>query len=60
MANSREANRAAARSLIENCKKEICTNQNTLNGENIITNYHAIELWTLAARWAELEIRTNK
>lgn len=49
-----------ARNLIENCKKEICTNQNTLNGENIITNYHALELWTLAARWAELEIRTNK
>ena len=49
-----------ARNLIENCKKEICTNQNALNGENITTTYHAIELWTLAARWAELEIRTNK
>lgn len=47
--------------LIENCKSEICSNNRTkLNGENIMTDYHPLELWALSARWAELEIRTNK
>lgn len=46
--------------LIDNCKKEICGNLKVLNGVPITTNYHAIELWAFASRWAELEIRTNK
>lgn len=47
--------------LIENCKSEICSNDRTrLNGEEIMTDYHPLELWALSARWAELEIRTNK
>lgn len=46
--------------LIENCKNEICGNKKELDGKPITTNYHAIELWAFASRWAELEIRTNK
>lgn len=46
--------------LIVHCKNEICRNDRTLNGEKLSTNYHALELWSLASRWAELEIRTNK
>lgn len=50
-----------ANSLLENYKKEICATQCTrLNGKPIATDYHALELWALAARWAELEYRTNK
>ena len=30
-----------------------------LNGKRINTTYHPIELWALACRWAELELRTN-
>lgn len=48
------------RTVIDNCKNEVCTNRNTLNGEIIETNYHSLELWALASRWAELEIRTYK
>ncbi|MBQ8365289.1 MAG: type III-A CRISPR-associated protein Cas10/Csm1 [Bacteroidaceae bacterium] len=50
-----------ANSLLENCKKEICSATcTTLNNKPIETDYHALELWALAARWAELEYRTNK
>lgn len=48
------------KALIDNCKREICGNQKKINGNDIKTNYHALELWAFAARWAELEIRTNK
>lgn len=51
---------ADAKDVVENCKKEVCGNNKTLNGEPIITAYHPLELWMLAARWAELQIRTNK
>jgi CRISPR-associated protein Csm1 len=30
-----------------------------LNGQFIVTDYHPLELWAFAARWAELEMRTN-
>ncbi len=51
----------SAQLLIENCKSEICSNNKSrLNGEPIQTCYHPLELWALAARWAELTIRTNK
>ncbi len=46
--------------LIDNCINEICKNNNTLNGEPITTNYHPLELWAFASRWAELEYRTIK
>lgn len=51
---------AKAQELIRNCVTEICGNLSKLNGESIITSYHALELWALACRWAELEIRTKK
>lgn len=47
-------------SLIDNCIKEVCDKtKKTLNGCAIETNYHALELWNFAARWAELEYRSN-
>ena len=49
-----------AKELIDRCIKEICQpNRNTLNGQTIQSDYHPIELWTFAARWAELEYRTD-
>lgn len=44
-------------SMIDRCKTEICNNSNALNGQAIETNYHLLELWAMACRWAELEIR---
>lgn len=49
-----------ARVLIEHCKTEVCGNKSQLNGMPIISGYHPLELWALACRWAELEIRTNE
>lgn len=47
--------------LLENCIKEVCKSQcNNLNGKDIETDYHPLELWAFAARWAELEYRTKK
>ena len=47
--------------LIDNYKKEVCGRQAIkLNGIPVKTLYHPLELWAFAARWAELEIRTNK
>lgn len=46
--------------LINNCMKEVCGNAMTLDGVPITSDYHSLELWTLACRWAELELRTNK
>lgn len=45
--------------LINNCILEVCGNKRILNDSSIETNYHSLELWAFAARWAELEIRTN-
>ena len=44
--------------LINRCKVEICGNATTLNSEPIASDYHALELWAFAARWAELELRS--
>lgn len=44
--------------LLEQCRADICTPGNTLAGETIETNYHLLELWALACRWAELEFRS--
>lgn len=46
-----------AKQLAQNCQKEIWENGNMLNGEPIATNYHLLELWAFACRWAELEYR---
>lgn len=43
--------------LASNCQKEIWENGNHLNGEPITTDYHILELWAFACRWAELEYR---
>ena len=48
------------KTLINNFKNECCSSTcTTLNGERIDTAYHPLELWAFAARWAELEYRTN-
>lgn len=50
-----------AKQIIDNCVKEVCDkNKGTLNGKSIETDYHPLELWTFAARWAELKYRTEK
>jgi CRISPR-associated protein Csm1 len=49
-----------AKVLIDNCIAEICTNKSKLNDLPIETNYHSLELWVFAARWAELEYRKDK
>ncbi|WP_455584486.1 type III-A CRISPR-associated protein Cas10/Csm1 [Bacteroides sp.] len=45
--------------LIDRCIKEVCGHKGTLNGKRIETSYHPLELWTFAARWAELETRNK-
>ncbi len=52
---SRHAAAKEANDLIDRCVKNICTKQDF----NITTDYHPIELWVLAARWAELEYRSK-
>ncbi len=47
---------AEARQLIEQCKTDVVSN--TIHGKRFET-YHALQLWHLAARWAELEYRTK-
>jgi len=46
--------------LINNCNTEICKKIETIGGKPVKSNYHPLELWAFACRWAELEIRTNK
>ena len=47
--------------LLNNCIHEVCDKTcGKLNGKSITTDYHPLELWTFAARWAELEYRKNK
>lgn len=55
----RNAKNADVVSMIENCMKEVCNNAKYLDGNAITTDYHSLELWALACRWAELEIRTK-
>ncbi len=45
--------------LIDQCKREVCTPCGKLGGETITTDYHPLELWALACRWAELEYRSK-
>lgn len=46
--------------IIDNCINEICNKKSTLNGTDLQTDYHPLELWAFAARWAELEYRSNQ
>ncbi|MBO7610443.1 MAG: hypothetical protein J6S96_09620 [Muribaculaceae bacterium] len=56
----RAKNNEDVKDLLDCCRKDICTPGDTLAGEKIVTNYHLLELWALACRWAELEYRSNK
>lgn len=48
-------------SMVDNCINEVCDKAcGRLNGNPILTDYHPLELWTFAARWAELEYRKDK
>lgn len=47
-------------SMIKNCIEEVCDkNKGKLNGEPIHSDYHPLELWAFASRWAELEYRSK-
>ena len=46
--------------FLDQCVNEICSNRKSLNGTPLTTNYHPLQLWAFACRWAELTIRTNK
>lgn len=47
--------------LLNNCMNEVCKGScKTLNSKAITTDYHPLELWAFAARWAELEYRKDK
>lgn len=45
--------------IIDNCLVDVCNNNGRLCGKEITTAYHPLELWALACRWAELELRTK-
>lgn len=49
-----------ARELARKIKQEVCLPSGHLNGHNITSDYHPLELWSMACRWAELEYRTIK
>ena len=46
------------RQFLDLCINDICKNAKSLKGQHLNTEYHALELWALACRWAELELRT--
>lgn len=49
-----------AKQLIEYCRVDTCSSAHLLRGTVIQTVYHPLELWALACRWAELELRSLK
>ena len=56
-----KSNPDSVNNMIDNCITEVCDpNKCKLNGKTVLTNYHPLELWAFAARWAELEYRTVK
>ena len=59
-AMERAKGKEAVLNLLEQCRTDICTPGNTLDGVNIVTDYHLLELWALACRWTELEFRSIK
>jgi hypothetical protein len=54
----RKKTNSQIKEFIDNLKNDILCN--THNGEKIVSNYKYLELVNLAARWAELELRTLK
>lgn len=50
---------AEAKRVVMNCQRDICENRNKLNSDTINTDYHVLELWAFACRWAELEYRMS-
>ena len=52
-----KSNDKDARDMIDNCINEICKTSKVFNGKTIVSDYHAIELWAMACRWEELELR---
>lgn len=57
----KERSKEATKLFINQCINDICNSADTkLNGEKIKTDYHSLELWAFAARWAELDLRSNK
>ncbi len=49
-----------ARQLLRNCQTEVTGRKGVLNGQPIETDYHPLELWAFACRWAELQVRTDE
>jgi len=47
---------AEIKSFLKKCRLDIVCN--TINGNPVLSQYHSLKLWHLAARWAELENRT--
>ncbi len=47
-----------AQKIVDRCKAEVCGNNKCLNSYPIETEYHPLELWAFACRWAELEYRS--
>lgn len=43
--------------MIDNCIKETFSANGYLNGKSVKTEYHPLELWAFACRWADLETR---
>lgn len=46
--------------LVDHFVNEVCQDMSMLNDVSIKTDYHKLELWFLACRWAELEYRSIK
>ena len=55
---SRVKNKEACE-LIDHCMADICDSNRNFDDQKITTSYHPIELWSMACRWAELELRNN-
>lgn len=55
---SRVKNKEACE-LIDHCMADICDKNRNFDRQEITTSYHPIELWAMACRWAELELRNN-
>lgn len=49
-----------AKDFVNQCINEICAFRGKIGGNPVTTTYHPFELWAFAARWAELELRTNQ
>lgn len=56
----RSGDKEVSKKFIDQCVHEICSFQGKIGGMDIKTSYHPFELCAFAARWAELELRTNE